>query len=523
MTNDQHATQSPIVSYEVASEYVRGFSIKSRKEYRRLHRSAAFKDPSLPLEPQLAYKTRWISWRDYLGDSYAGKYDRKVRCLSYEDAKKVVQSLRVKNPRHYEYLKKLKKLPAGLPSFPQQTYVKRLHSSAWAGWRDFLGEGYEEEKVRKTQNHLHILPYELAQAVVRRMDVRSPADYRQLIMDGKLPHGLPKNPGASYSSSLHRSSWRGWKDFLGTPFKKSPLLTGILSYNEAKKIAARLKLDSHIEYKELAVLGKLPKGLPKRPRETYSSSRYKSAWKGWKDYLGTENSTDSSTENLSSIYAPTPVDIHDSPTTRVQLVPSKKARALSYDEAKAKLAKLGEVCKTKLDFLHLASECRLPRGVPKNPKAVYSSSAHCGAWKGWDDFLQNHEKREAFKEKKRLAVRLMAKDKAEKRLAFELAKDAAALLARTKKLEKAEEAARKRKIKKEAAALKKARVVPRPPSFSEACAFAKCHGIKDRHSYRALADSGLLEELSGGRHRLPLNPHQCYKASGWTCWADFLS
>jgi len=47
-----------------------------------------------------------------------------TKCLSYNDAQKVVQEFKIKNWKHYKKLYDAKKLPKGLPSNPPKMYAK---------------------------------------------------------------------------------------------------------------------------------------------------------------------------------------------------------------------------------------------------------------------------------------------------------------------------------------------------------------------------------------------------------------
>jgi hypothetical protein len=92
--------------------------------------------------PNRVYKKQWINWGDFLGTNTISVHLRKFR--SYKEAKKYVQSFKVRNTAEWLKLKKSKEFPQNIPKAPDQFYAKE-----WKGWPDFLGTG---RKPRSRKN-----------------------------------------------------------------------------------------------------------------------------------------------------------------------------------------------------------------------------------------------------------------------------------------------------------------------------------------------------------------------------------
>jgi len=56
------------------------------------------------------------------------------------------------------------------------------------------------------------MTYSKTKAVLKKLHVRSQADFNALVRMRLLPKQLPKKPSEAF-----KSQWKGWKNFLGTP------------------------------------------------------------------------------------------------------------------------------------------------------------------------------------------------------------------------------------------------------------------------------------------------------------------
>ena len=247
-----------LMSYEEAKEFVREINIKTRRDFFEF---ALSKDRPeyLPLKPSRVYK-EWTSWEDFLGVENAGEkqapavkkenafledlkiilsnIDRETEGLglndqnqkkktvikssntkgkvslrrnsspknngatnsnwmSYESAKKLIQSLGITTTRQFNEWSK-KNRPPDFPSNPYSAYKKE-----WRGWGDFLGTGRIITK--------NWMSYEEAKAFIQSEGITSESSYRRWRKKGLRPLNFPANPDRGY-----KEHWRGWREFLGT-------------------------------------------------------------------------------------------------------------------------------------------------------------------------------------------------------------------------------------------------------------------------------------------------------------------
>jgi len=120
----KNAGMAPIIGWAEAKEELKKLFLKSVKDYYSYISST----PNCPFakSPHKYYK-EWTSWKDYLNL-------RSPILLSFEEAKKIVQSLQIKSVRQYIALRKKNKL-FSLPYEPNMYYDNK----GWLGWKDFGG------------------------------------------------------------------------------------------------------------------------------------------------------------------------------------------------------------------------------------------------------------------------------------------------------------------------------------------------------------------------------------------------
>jgi len=214
--------------------------------------------------------------------------------LEYEEATKIVQSFGIVNRNQYKKLFNAGKFPKGMPSHPDEFYSKE----------------YKPGKI----------PFEEARKIAREMKLERTEDYLEIARKGKLPPGTPSTPNMVYKDE----GWIDWYDYLGT---------GMLPFEEAKKLVRKLGIKNSSEYKKLKKQKKLPKELPQGPEVTYK----KQGWIDWYDYLGTGR------------------------TTQKNLLPFKEAKEVSQ---KLKI-------KNRSDYVKRYRAKKLPKGMPSDPHKVY--------------------------------------------------------------------------------------------------------------------------------------------------------
>ena len=126
--------QKQFLSYEDAKKIVHSFKFKSKKEWNAFCeklKSGNKYSKILSVLPQQYYgKKGWKGWGDWLGCNFNS-------FLSYEYAKKYVQTLTIKSSQQWRIYNKAL-LPPGIPKSPEQAYKSR---GEWVSWGDFLGTG----------------------------------------------------------------------------------------------------------------------------------------------------------------------------------------------------------------------------------------------------------------------------------------------------------------------------------------------------------------------------------------------
>ena len=144
----------------------------------------------------------------------------KTQYCSFNDARKFVHSLKLKNRNEWwDYCKSGKK-PEYVPKYPEKTYKNK----GWNGVGDWLGTGMIAPQKRKYWK------FEKAHSFVRSLKFSNSNDWSKYSKSGKKPNFLPFHPERTY-----KKEWKGMSDWLGTG-KISAKYIQFLSFEEAKKL-----------------------------------------------------------------------------------------------------------------------------------------------------------------------------------------------------------------------------------------------------------------------------------------------
>lgn len=116
---DQFKKTKYFLSLKEAREYVKTLNLQSEEEYMLWHRKT--KPINLPAYPPAVYGNDegWTSMGDFLGTNYVALAKREF--ISFEDAKKLMQSLGIKTQKQYFEWYKINK-PDNMPSSPEEYY-----------------------------------------------------------------------------------------------------------------------------------------------------------------------------------------------------------------------------------------------------------------------------------------------------------------------------------------------------------------------------------------------------------------
>ena len=217
-------------SFKKARTHIRSLGLKNSKEWRDFSKgthSGNLKLPDdIPANPAVVYKSQgWISMGDWLGTHNVWNPDKVF--LSYHEAQKFVQSLKLKNVVEWNAycrgdLPQMGKKPIDIPTTPSETYANK----GWQGYGHWLGTN------RISNWYRSYLPFKKARNYSRSLGLRNKNQWQAFYKGdlphiGKIPTNIPTNPNRTYANS----GWVSFGDWLGTgntkvgmkgPRKESP-------------------------------------------------------------------------------------------------------------------------------------------------------------------------------------------------------------------------------------------------------------------------------------------------------------
>ncbi len=253
--------------YEAAKEYAQKLKLKTGKEWYQHTKTKNF-PKDIPVQLKQTYKKKFISMGDFLGTGFIASYLRKYR--PYEEAKKYVQSLKLKNTKEWKNFIKKNSLPKNIPKVPYSAYKKD-----WINWGDFLGTGFIAHRKRIYKTFIESKKY------AQSLKLKNTSEWFKHTASKNFPKDIPVNGRQTY-----KKEWKSWGDFLGTgniayQFRKHR------SYEEAKKYAQSLKLKNTSEWFKHVRSKNFPRDIPKNVAESYANEFedwYIFLGKSWKSY-----------------------------------------------------------------------------------------------------------------------------------------------------------------------------------------------------------------------------------------------
>ena len=333
-------------SFEEAREFARGLNLSSGKEWREYAKSGD-KPKNIPANPRNLYKTEWVSWGDFLGNTWR----------SFEEARKFVRGLNLSSEKEWREYAKSGDKPKDIPSSPSGVY-----KTEWVSLRDFLGKRWWS--------------FEEAREFARGLNLSTEKEWREY----DKPKNIPTNP-----ASVYKTEWVSWSDFLGNTWR---------SFEEAREFARSLKLNSGKEWVEYAKSGDKPKDIPSSP-----SGVYKTEWVSWGDFLGRSwRSFEEAREFARGLeikkyiewleYCKSgdrPEDVPGNPrdfykTEWVSWGDFLGRSWRSFEEAREFARSLNLT--TSREWLKYARSSGFPDDIPVHPKEIYSDK-----WTNWADWL----------------------------------------------------------------------------------------------------------------------------------------
>jgi superfamily II DNA or RNA helicase len=333
-TGTVSSKDKPFLNFEEAKVVVKMLKLKSSSEWREWCKNG--KRPyNIPANPNTVYTSDgWVSWGDFLG---TGNISQKEKIfLDFEEARKFVRSLMLKNEREWRKWKRENSLPSNIPGNPDRIYKNK----GWNGMSDWLRSN--------SNSDLKIIfrDFNNARSFVRKLGLKSVLQWRQYCKTGNKPNDIPSNPESVYKMN----GWVNMEDWLGTQIiaNRDKIF---LEFEEARNIIRRLNLKNQKQWLEYCKSDKKQKNIPSNPQLTYKNS----GWKDLGDWLGTHNKS------------------------------NKKKDFLNFKDARIYVHKL-KIQSVK-EWTLFCKSGNFNLSLPTNPNIVYSSE-----WKGWADFLGKDEK-----------------------------------------------------------------------------------------------------------------------------------
>ncbi len=233
----------------------------------------------IPANPRSVYKKEgFTTMGDWLGTGRIANFNRSY--WPFLKAKNFVRKLELKTREHWfkycrEGLKGKPHRPIGIPLKPERVYKGK----GFKGMGDWLGTGTIAPALRTYRK------FKKARSFARKLGLKGQKDWFAYVKRLSLAnrrYDLPSKPNRIYK----RSGWRGWGDFLGTGNRPQD---GYVSYIVARGFAQKLALKGEHEWRTYLKGGiknktTRPYNIPKTPPHVYK----KKGWKGWGDFLGTD-------------------------------------------------------------------------------------------------------------------------------------------------------------------------------------------------------------------------------------------
>lgn len=197
-----HGSKIAYCSYAQARAFVRALGIRNEPEWRAYCRGEVHHNKPRPIDvptnPNRQYKNRgWITWGEFLGTGSVALYKRTFR--SYKAAREYVRKQRIADTKEWRTWCAAGKRPPDIPGAPDRVYKGK----GWTSWGEFLGS----DNVHAA--HMKWKSIAEAQRVVRRLGIRSRAEFFRAKKSGLLPPEIP-------ITIERRPGWKGWPTFLAT-------------------------------------------------------------------------------------------------------------------------------------------------------------------------------------------------------------------------------------------------------------------------------------------------------------------
>ena len=252
------------MSYELAQQLMKEHEVTSVRQFYKWSKMG-LRPANLPSQPEKIYKTKWQGWREFLGTE-KNREDKKKDYMSYGSAQQIMKEHGITSQRQFQEWSKSDKRPANFPSKPEKIYKTK-----WQSWGEFLGTG------QKRWQKMDFMSYESAKGIVREQGITTVKQFQEWSKAGLRPANLPSKP-----EEIYKTKWQSWGEFLGTEKIHKRQKRDYMSYGSAQQIMREHKIKTERQFREWS-RSKRPQNFPSNPWVVY-----KSEWKSWNEFLGTE-------------------------------------------------------------------------------------------------------------------------------------------------------------------------------------------------------------------------------------------
>jgi len=278
-------TKSNTRPFEDARKFARSLKLKGGKEW-IAHCKSGNNPEDVPSHPDRTYKNKgWNGMGDWLGNgTVASKNMKDDVFLSFEEARKFVRELKLKNTSAWNEYRKSKDKPDNITSTPNTVYK----NEGWASIPDWLGNENPSNILRD------FLSYPQCSKLIQKNHITTREQLR------KYRKSCTKSdrdiiPGHPWDVYKKQGTWTSWGDFTGTG-KEANQHRKFKSYKDAKIFAISLNLKGQKEWQKYTQSNKIPKDIPTAPSIFYKKQ---GTWTTWGDFLGTGTIANKNKEYLS--------------------------------------------------------------------------------------------------------------------------------------------------------------------------------------------------------------------------------
>lgn len=253
--------------FEAARSFVRKLELQNSKDWKAFCDSTEFPQ-NIPKTPSNTYKSSgWKGMYDWIGRKEKARFYRNRDILSFDKAREFARSQKLKTWKEWQQFIKTEKVPVNVPKNPEKIYK----NSGWTNWGDWLG-------TSKVSSHKRtFLSFEEAKVEVKKLNLKSIADWRNFVLKNPNFTLLPANPDKVYKNS----GWKNWGDFLGTG-NVAHKDKKFLEFEDMQAFVLNLGLKNELEWRAWKRVNDLPANIPGNPDRIYKDK----GWRGWAYFFG---------------------------------------------------------------------------------------------------------------------------------------------------------------------------------------------------------------------------------------------